>query len=301
MESVERDKIVQALLSQIKKYVPKQGYNLTAVPEVVLYRQDKPRERTFFLSEPLIAVVLQGSQSLLLGDDELVYNSGDYLLVSVTGLPVIVRFRDASSEYPYIAVGFKLDLQVVRQILVEHGLAFPSIKSSCGRGITTGQATEDLLHAFIRLVAVLNQPEDIPALYGGIKHEIIYRILTGEQGEYLREIAVTGTRSNRIARVVEWIRKHYRESLKVEELASEVGMGVSTLYHHFHMLTAMSPLQYQKRLRLTEARRLMLEESYDAGTAAFQVGYESQSQFTREYRRLFGTPPLRDIKTLLKR
>ncbi|MBR5704403.1 MAG: helix-turn-helix transcriptional regulator, partial [Deltaproteobacteria bacterium] len=117
----------------------------------------------------------------------------------------------------------------------------------------------------------------------------------------LREIAVAGTRGNRIARVVEWIHKHYREPLKVEKLASESGIGVSTLYHHFHELTAMSPLQYQKRLRLTEARRLMLEENCDAGTAAFRVGYESQSQFTREYRRLFGTPPLRDIKALLKR
>ena len=301
VESAERDETVQALLSQVKDYACKEGRNVTALPELLLYRQSRPVETSFLVYEPGIAVVLQGSKSLILGDEELFYDKENYLLVTVRGLPVIVRFQDVSPEHPYIILWFKLDLQTVRQILVDHELPFSPSKPFYGRGIATGKTTVELLHALQRLVSLLDHPEDIPALYGGIKYEILYRLLTGERGACLREIAVAGTRGNRIARVVEWIHKHYREPLKVEKLASESGIGVSTLYHHFHELTAMSPLQYQKRLRLTEARRLMLEENYDAGTAAFQVGYESQSQFTREYRRLFGTPPLRDIKALMKR
>ncbi|MBR5998729.1 MAG: AraC family transcriptional regulator [Deltaproteobacteria bacterium] len=298
----ECDEIVQSLLSRVENFICKDGNNLTVIPDVFLYRQSKPMERSFFLSEPLVTVVLQGRVSLLLGHDELICDRGNYVLSTVRGLPVLARVDDISPGYPYTVFGFKLDLQMIRQVLIDHDVAFPLLKkASSGRGMTVGKTTVDLLHALQRLLSLLDRPEDIPALYGGIKYEIIYRLLTSEEGERLREIAIAGTRGNRIAKVVEWIHKHYREPLKVEELASESGMGVSTLYHHFHEITAMSPLQYQKMLRLTEARRLMLEENCDAGGAAFQVGYESQSQFSREYRRLFGTPPLRDIKALLKR
>ena len=300
MESEERDKIIQALLSQVETYAREEGFNATVIPELVFYRRSKPVDASMVFSLPCIVVILQGHRTVKWGDDELFCDSEKYLLASVTGLPVRISVQDVSPETPYLALRLQLDLQTIRQLLIDQERVLSSLKPVSVRGITTGKTTVELLHALQRLLSLLDRPEDIPALYGGIKYEIIYRLLTSELGGYLREMAVTGTHGNRIAKAVDWIRKNYRQPLKVEELASEVGMGISTLYHHFHEVTAMSPLQYQKMLRLTEARRLMLEENCDAGGAAFQVGYESQSQFSREYRRLFGTPPLRDIKTLLK-
>ena len=301
MESTERDKILQVLLSRVEPYAREEGFNATVIPELVFYRRSKQVDASIVFSAPCIVVILQGHRSLKWGDDELFCDSERYMLASVTGLPVRISFPNVSPETPYVALRLQLDLQTIRQILLDHDLAFSPLKPVSMRGITAGETTVELLRALRRLIDLLEHPADIPALYGGVKYEIIYRLLTSELGGHLREMAITGTRGNRIAKAVDWIRRNYRQPLKVEELASEVGMGISTLYHHFHEITAMSPLQYQKMLRLTEARRLMLEEDYDAGAAAFQVGYESQSQFSREYRRLFGVPPLRDIKSLLKR
>jgi len=164
--------------------------------------------------------------------------------------------------------------------------------------MATGEATAELLASCCRLVDLLNTPQDIPFLSGLIQREIIYRILRGPEGTRLRAIATLGDQSHRTAKAIAWIRANYAKSLRVEDLAQITGMGLSTLHHHFRALTAMSPLQYQKQLRLQAARGRMLVDGLDAASAAFEVGYESASQFNREYSRLFGQPPMRDIRTL---
>jgi transcriptional regulator GlxA family with amidase domain len=181
--------------------------------------------------------------------------------------------------------------------MVDGNLPSPSSKK-ISRGMATGKLTTSLLNSFKRLVDLLDTPDDIPILAPLIKREICYRLLVGEEGGYLRQIAASGSLSRQIAQAIAWLRKNYSQPLRIEELATLVNMSKSAFHHHFRELTAMSPLQYQKALRLNEARRLMLTERADASTAAFNVGYESTSQFSREYSRHFGAPPLRDISAL---
>jgi AraC-like DNA-binding protein len=190
-----------------------------------------------------------------------------------------------------------LDLDAARQMIAEidlHGIDTVRAQPA----IATGPVTPALLDAVARLVALLDKPQDIAILNGLIHREILYRVLTGSAGDRLRQIVRIGSKTNRIARAVTWLRVNFARRLRIKELAEEAGMGISTLHHHFRELTTMSPLQYQKHLRLHEARRLMLSDEIDAGSAALRVGYESATQFNREYRRLFGVPPIRDVKTL---
>ena len=164
--------------------------------------------------------------------------------------------------------------------------------------MAVGELSEPLLCAFLRLLDLLEEPDDIPILAPLVQREILYRLLVGEQGPRLRQIGAAGCRSHQVARAIDWLKANFTQPLRIDDLASRVRMSPSAFHHHFHALTALSPLQYQKRLRLHEARKLMLTEQVDAASAAFQVGYESPSQFSREYSRLFGSPPLRDIRSL---
>jgi len=201
----------------------------------------------------------------------------------------------ASEEVPLLSLLLKLDMAVVREILSLEEFHTPE-GSSQGRGIAIGKTTVELLSACSRLMDLLDAPEDIPFLSNTIQREIVYRLLRGPQGERLRAIATLGDQSHRTAKAIAWLRANYAKPLRVEELATVARMGMSTLHHHFRALTAMSPLQYQKQLRLVAARERMLIEGLDAASAAFEVGYESASQFNREYSRFFGQPPMRDIK-----
>jgi AraC-like DNA-binding protein len=201
----------------------------------------------------------------------------------------------ASEDVPLLSLLMKLDMVVVREILSQE--EFHALDgSSRVRGITIGKTTVDLLQPFCRLLDLLDASEDIPFLSNLIQREIVYRPLRGPQGERLRAIATLGDQSHRTAKAIAWLRANYRKPLRVEELAEVARMGMSTLHHHFRALTAMSPLQYQKQLRLVAARERMLVEGIDAASAAFEVGYESASQFNREYKSFFGQPPMRDIK-----
>jgi len=201
----------------------------------------------------------------------------------------------ASEEVPLLSLLLKLDMAVVREILsLEEFHA--SAGSSQGRGIAIGKTTVELLSACSRLMDLLDAPEDIPFLSNTIEREIVYRLLRGPQGERLRAIATLGDQSHRTSKAIAWLRANYAKPLRVDELAAVARMGISTLHHHFRALTAMSPLQYQKQLRLVAARERMLINGLDAATAAFEVGYESASQFNREYKRFFGQPPMRDIQ-----
>jgi AraC-like DNA-binding protein len=233
---------------------------------------------------------------VLLGDDTYVYDAHHYLITSVH-LPTVVQILTASREKPYLGLRLKLDQREISQLMVDSHLPPPRSQQS-SRGMATGKINLPLLAAFHRLVDLLAEPEDIPILAPIIQREISYRLLVGEQGARLRQIASAGSQSQQIARAIDWLKGNFRRPLRIDDLATQVNMSTSTFHHHFREVTAMSPLQYQKWLRLNEARRLMLTERLDATTVALQVGYESPSQFSRKYGRLFGAPPLRDIASL---
>ncbi len=212
-------------------------------------------------------------------------------------LPAIGQVIEASEDEPFLALTMKLDQRVMTELIVEGGLLPPRVDAP-ERTMAVGQASLPLLQAFQRLLDLFDTPEAVAVLAPLIEREITYRLMVSEQGARLWQIASVGSQGHRIARAIEWLKAHANEALRVDELAAMVQMSTSTFHHHFRAFTAMSPLQFQKWLRLHEARKLMLTEQLDASTAAFRVGYESPSQFGREYHRLFGAPPLRDIAKL---
>ncbi len=280
------------LTAKLARWTADRAETSTPIPGLMMYQLSAPNVPIPILYEPSLAVIVQGKKRVVVGAEVYFYDESRYLLTSVD-LPALAQVTEA----PYLCTTLKLDLPLIRGLIADFDLQLPdNIPPS--RGMVTAPATLELFAAFSRLVDLLDTPGDIPALAGLIKREIFYRLLVGEQGGRLRQIALSGTQSNRVARAVAWLKENYTKPLHVEELAESANMGVSTLHHHFRAMTAMSPLQYQKQLRLHEARRLMLDEGLAASTAALRVGYESPSQFNREYRRLFGQPPLRDIKGL---
>ena len=286
-----------ALGKSIARCTEKGEQHTTAVPGLALYRRIEPTGPiTGMMYEPSICLVAQGAKRVLLGDDTYVYDAHHYLITSVH-LPTIVQIITASPEKPYLGLRLKLDLREISQLMVDSNLPQPRAQQS-GRGMATGEVTLPLLTAFQRLIDLLAEQQDIPILAPVIKREIIYRLLVGDQGERLRQIASAGSQSHQIARAIDWLKGNFTEPLSIDDLAAQASMSTSTFHHHFRSMTALSPLQFQKQLRLQEARRLMLAEHMDAATAAFQVGYESPSQFSREYNRQFGAPPLRDIANL---
>lgn len=268
----------------------------TPVPGLSLFRREETTAPTSGMYEPSICMVAQGAKRVLLGDDAYVYDARHYLITSVH-LPTTVQILEASREKPYLGLLLKLDPREISQLMVDSNLPPPRPHQS-GRGMATGEVTPPMLSAMQRLIDLLAEPEGIPILAPIIQREITYRLLVGDQGARLRQIASAGSQSHQIARAIEWLKGNFTKPLRIDDLAAHVRMSSSTFHHHFRSMTALSPLQFQKQLRLQEARRLMLTERLDAATAAFQVGYESPSQFSREYNRLFGAPPLRDITSL---
>jgi AraC-like DNA-binding protein len=246
--------------------------------------------------EPSVTVIAQGRKRVELGRNVFIYDASRFLLTAVD-LPVVSRVIEASEQAPCLALSLKLEMPVVRELLSREEIQVGEAPSD-SPGMATGETTVEFLSACCRLVDLLEAPQDIPFLSGLIQREIIYRILRSAEGARLRAIATLGEQSHRTAKAIAWIRANYAKPLRVEDLAEIAGMGISTLHHHFRSLTAMSPLQYQKQLRLQAARGRMLMDGLDAASAAFEVGYESASQFNREYSRFFGQPPMRDMRTL---
>jgi AraC-like DNA-binding protein len=284
------------LARQIDHLTEKQNRIESDIPGLLVFRYEAPTEPMSAMYEPSICLVAQGAKRVILGDEEYVYDANNYLVTSL-GLPVVANVATASKEIPLLGLVLKLDLREVSQLMVDSNLPVARIPQS-GRGLALSEVSEPLLSSFQRLLDLLDSPEDIPILAPLIKKEILYRLLMGDQGQRICQIATTGTQGHQIARAIGWLQKNYAQQLKVEGLAKKTGMSVSTFHQHFRAMTAMSPLQFQKWLRLHEARRLMLTERQDATMAALQVGYDSPSQFSREYKRQFGAPPLRDIKNL---
>lgn len=268
----------------------------TGIPGLALYRLTELSAPFSSIYEPSVSLIIRGRKRVVVGAAVLDYDESNFLLTAVD-LPTTVQILEASDAEPYYAALLRLDLECLRRLIVQHDV-HASEPQRGEMAIAVGTATSGLFDALARLIGLMDTPQDIPFLAAHIHEEILYRLLSGEQGAYLRRIALSGTQTNRVAKAIAWLKQNYMAPLRVEQLAEIARMGVSTLHHHFRAMTAMSPLQYQKHLRLHHARELMLSEAADAATAAFRVGYESPTQFNREYRRMFGAPPMRHIKAL---
>ncbi|MBP1748787.1 MAG: rhaS 1 [Deltaproteobacteria bacterium] len=284
------------LKEKLLRRLPETGLYPTAIEGFMIARHHAAKEIKNCVYKPLVAVIIQGSKRSIIGSEEYRYGENQCLIVGVD-VPSANHVITASPERPFLAVALDLDQYLVTQLAAE---VPPSAGPGDGtyNGVAVAEVDPDLLSAFLRLLNLLDRPEQIPVLAPMIIREIHYRLLIGPQSGLLRRINTLGTQSNQIARAVTWLRDNYKEPLQVDELARKVNMATSTFHRHFRQVTTLSPLQFQKRLRLFEAQRLMLVEDRDASIAAITVGYESPTQFNREYKRMFGDPPHTHINRL---
>ncbi|MBC7942215.1 MAG: AraC family transcriptional regulator [Chitinophagaceae bacterium] len=288
----EHDARHPALRDAVARHAPTDGASTSAIEGLVLYRYSQPTELPMALYEPSMCLLAQGAKSVCLGENVHHYGPMRHLVAS-QHLPAAGRVLNATLDAPYLCVCLAIDAVDVADLLLDIG----SPPHPHGGGPAEGMYTEDtsphLLDATLRLVQLLDHPRDAHALGRSLKREIVYRLLTAPSGWRLARCAASSSYDRRIGRVIAWLREHYRAPLRISDLASVGHMSESTLHQHFRAVTAMTPLQYQKKLRLLEARRLLLSASVDAATVGHTVGYESPSQFSREYARMFGDPPRR--------
>ncbi|MCA9168862.1 MAG: AraC family transcriptional regulator [Planctomycetales bacterium] len=284
------------LVSAIQRHSTMDKSVGTSIHELHLSCFSAPTDLTSLVYEPCLCIIAQGSKEVLLAGDSYRLDAAQFLLVSVD-LPVDARVLEATKSNPYLGLRISLDPKVVGELLADGtDVASPGASE---RGIAVTPIEPRLLDAVTRLVNLLDTPQDIRPLAPLVLREITHRVLTGPQGLRLRQIALAGAPGYRIARAIRWLKDHFADPLRIESLAEQVGLSTSSFHIHFKNVTAMTPLQYQKRMRLQEARSLMLGENLDAAEAAFRVGYESPSQFSREYRRMFGAPPRQDVDAVL--
>ena len=277
----------------IARFLPHDGSLETAIDGLRLYRSSVPTEPVALEYKPGLAFVAQGSKIAILGTECFQYGEGEYLLTSI-GLPVMARVTEASAERPHLCLLLDIDvLQLTETMNQIDNAAVASEQSQ--RGLSVSQLPSSLMDGCLRLLRLLDTPSAIPILAPLIRKEIAYHLLTGIDSLRLRHIAATESQTHRIGRAISWIKENFATQLRIDELAAHVSMSPSSLHHHFKTITAMTPMQYQKLLRLQNARQLMLIDMIDAGAAGYRVGYESQSQFSREYTRHFGLAPMRDI------
>ncbi|WP_434778712.1 AraC family transcriptional regulator N-terminal domain-containing protein [Neisseria sp. Ec49-e6-T10] len=285
------------LKEKLLQHLPKQDRIDTAIEGLTIFRRDETFKRESCFYQPVIGVVVQGSKRSIIGNEE--YQYGEYYCMAAgVDMPSLNHITVASADKPFLAVSIKLDRYLITQLMTEVPKLAASIQKPIDapvKGIVVTEVSHDILNAFLRLVELLDHPERIPVLAPMIIREIHYLLLTGPKGECLRMVSVLGTQANRIARAISWLRDNYTAPLDINTLAQRVNMAPSSFHRHFRRMTTLSPLQFQKRLRLYEAERLMLAEGHDTISAALKVGYESATQFNREYKRQFGEPPHRDV------
>ena len=285
----------EELVERIMRAVPEDGH-AQPLEGLHLHRSSLPLEPVHSVVKPSFCVIAQGSKEVLLGDSRYRYDPSHYL-ISTVELPRVSQILEASKERPYLSLRLELDPALVGLVMVEAGHTSPPDPSDV-RAIDVSPLDVNLQDAIVRLVRLLDAPAEAPVLMPLITREIFYRLMIGQQGARLRHLAILGGYTPIIARAVERLRQDFDQTLRIEDLAREMGMSVSGLHHHFKAVTTMSPLQFQKQLRLQEARRLMLSEDFDAASAAYRVGYHDASHFNREYKSLFGVPPMRDVQRL---
>jgi len=296
-EGIER--LRQPLAETLERWTRGMNEVATPIPNLTFFRREEPSQPAYCMVQPSVSLVIQGTKRALLSEHAYSYNINRFLITSLD-LPSMMHIIEASPDKPYLGLMLKLDLRVFSEVMLQSRIT-PPVRDEQTRGMFLGETTVPLLECFSRMVGLLDDPASIPMLAPLIEREIYYRLLTGDQCTRLWQIASIGSQSHRIARAVEWLRANFTHSLRIEDLAAEVQMSSSTFHQHFRNLTSMSPLQYQKWLRLNEARRLMLSDNLDVSSTAFRVGYESLSQFSREYSRFFGATPSSDIKELRRR
>lgn len=285
------------LVERIAHTVREDGI-IEPIKGLFLYRISKAREPIHGVTDPAFCVIAQGSKEVMLGEERFQYDPLHYLLSTVE-LPVVGQVLEASYEQPYLGLRLQLDSSLVASVMVEAGIsAQRSGDTGSIKAINVSRLNASFLDATLRLIRLLDAPREARVLAPMITREIIFRLLMGDQGARLRYIAVLGGHTDRIARAIERLRHDYDKTLSIEGLARDLGMSLSGFHNQFKAVTAMSPLQFQKHLRLQEARRLMLGEDLDAASAGYRVGYDDASHFSREYKRLFGQPPLRDVERL---
>lgn len=282
------------LASLIDRLVESDGTHSTAIPSLHLVRESNVTGPLHTVYEPSLCVIAQGKKMAILGKERYPFDETSYLVASVH-LPISGHIIKATSEKPFLCAQLSFNPDEILDIIKNSNQLWND-KEVSERGIVINKSDHHFLNSVLRLIQLLETPEHIPTLAPLIIREILYRILIGEQGNLIKQFALTGSHAYRIAKVIQLINLDLSKSLRIEELAKEVNMSPSSLHNHFKKVTAMSPLQYQKHLRLHEARRLLLSETIEAADAGFQVGYESPSQFSREYAKMFGLPPIRDIK-----
>jgi len=286
----------EELVERMARILPEDG-SFEAFDGLFLARSSKPVESVHSLYQPAFCFVVQGGKRVLLGEEVFRYDPGHYLIFTVD-LPVAFQVEEASKERPYFGLRLNLDPSLVASVMMESG--FETKKGDAGvKAISVSPVDADLLDAIVRLTRLLEMPGGRKVLAPLITREIVYRLLAGGEGARLGHLlASSGGDTRRISKAIGRLREHYNEPLKIEETARDLGMSVSGFHHHFKSVTAMSPLQFQKQIRLQEARRLMLGEDLDAASAGFRVGYEDPAYFSRDYKKLFGAPPQRDIAQL---
>jgi AraC-like DNA-binding protein len=284
------------LARAIRTFAQTNGDYATAIPALTLHRRGSPTEPLHCIYHLGLGVVAQGGKQVILGSESLSYMPGQSMLTTID-LPVVSHVTHATSREPFLGMMLRLDARTILQLAAEMD-APRRQRDAVYRTVSIETLGADLLDALLRLVKLLEQPDVVPHLAPLIQQEITVRLLTGPHGSHLRHIVTVGSPSQQIATAVAWLKQNFIEAFRVDDLADRAHMSPSTFRQHFRSITGVSPLQYQKQLRLQDARQLMLNENHDAGSAAGQVGYESPSQFSREYSRLFGAPPQRDVSRM---
>ena len=285
----------EELTQRIAQILPVDG-KFAPIPGLVLHRVSAPTERVYGVTDPSFCVVAQGSKVVLLGSTTYRFDPAHYLL-STAELPFVSQVIEASPAQPYLSLGLTLNPTLVGSVMIEARQPASPTKGTIS-ALDVSQLDANLLDAVVRLIRLLDAPNDAQVLIPLIMREIVYRLLQGVQSLRLQQIAVVGGATHRIVSVIEQIKREFNQSLRIEALAHGIGMSVSAFHQHFKAVTGMSPVQFQKHFRLQEARRLMLGENLDAASAGYRVGYADAAHFTRDYKRFFGTPPMRDMMTL---
>jgi AraC-like DNA-binding protein len=295
-EAAREERLRTELVGLLERRTGSDGRHETAILQLKLYRFSHPTEPAVVLQEPAVYVVVQGRKQVTVGDETYVYDPSQYLAVSME-LPAVGNVVEASPDDPYLCMTLTVDPRELAALIVETGQQSPRDDHD-GRALYVSALRAPLLDGFLRLVRLLDAPRDVPVLAPLIMRELHYRLLQSEQFGRLAQMAIGDGRLRRVSGVIAWIKEHYAEPLQIDALAKRANMSPSALHNHFKAVAAMSPIQYQKRLRLQEARRLLLSGATSAEAVAYEVGYASASQFSREYVRLFGQPPRRDAERM---
>jgi len=301
LPSLETDNNVtrqqQEMAHLIERFTPNDGIHTTAIPSLSLIRASQISEPIYSVHQPALCIVAQGSKLVILGRESYTYDLTQYLVASVN-LPISGQVVQASAEKPYLCMRLDFDSGQIFDLIQDAASLQSKPDNATQRGLFVSSTKLPLLEAAVRLIRLLGTPDDIPVLAPLFIREMLYRIIQDEHGHSIKQFAVQNSHAQHIAKVIEIIQSEYDKPLRVEQLADMINMSSSSLHHHFKAITTMSPIQFQKQIRLQEARRMLIAGMTDAANAAFQVGYESPSQFSREYARMYGLPPKSDIKRL---